>query len=191
MKTALEDLPRLTVKDMARAGVFDYSTRVGGVMVRWRNEAKPVYFHREDNTIVFRAMAGNGARIETRIGIIARPTNLGIGTMWLFESSIIHEPCRVLYLVRGMMVSRGEIVGARYRQQLKSRAGRLMMQSNKYRNPPERLNGKTTYRGKPTPYGKRLERYGEKFEDLELRLAQYLVRRFRLARIDPELSKLL
>ena len=132
----------------------------------------------------------DGDQVVSRLGLVRKPTNLGKGNTWLFRSFRTGKLCRVLYLVRGMFVARADIIGPRYTQQLKGRTGRMWLRYNRYQTPPTRAKGKTTYRGKLTPYGKRLERYDLLADDLYLDTIVYMARRYKIWRDIPSLEPL-
>ena len=189
MMTTLEQLPRLQIRDFVKAGAFSRS--VHGTF-EFRSKPGQIIFRTdlENMTIEFTANGPDGNPVVSRLGLVCIPTNLGIGNTWMFRSFRSGKRCRVLYLVRGMFVARADIIGPRYAQQLKGRAGRMCLRYNRYQNPPTRANGKPTYRGKPTPYGKRLERYEIMADDLDIDVALYIVKRSKAWRYNPDLEPL-
>ena len=187
MKTTIEQLPRVNVRDFVKAGAFARSGGRGVVLIPGHDS---IHYrtNMDDMTIEFRATGPDGNQVVTPMGLICQPTHLGVGNMWLFRSFRTGQPCRVLFLVDGMMVARGDIIGPRYKQQLQGRADRMFSRYN--RKPPTRANGKTTYRGQLTPYGKRVQRYYDTIQDLDVDVAVYLTRRFKLWKYSPGLETL-
>lgn len=185
MKSVLEQLPRVKIRDFVRAGAFVGKESTGAFEMPGCSTVVTFRADMEAMTIQFTATGPDGNQVVSELGLISQPTNLGIGTMWLFYSFRSKTRCRVLYLVRGCFVGRMDIIDPRYKQQLQGRAERMWL---RYGRPsPARPNGKPTYRGKLTPYGKRLARYDELGRDLDADVALYLIRRFKLWQDMPDL----
>ena len=188
MKTVLEDLPRLTVRDMVSGGAFNER---GGLLIvyfgdRWLLYCRPDL---ESMIIKFEALDRiNRTRVKSRVGLVTRPTNLGNGSMWLFHSFRTNKEFRVLFLVNGEMVGRADIIGPRYKQQLQGRARRLL--SRYHRPSPARPYGKPIYRGKLTPYGRRLQRYDEMADYLDDMVSMYYAHRAKIWRDEPAFEPL-
>ena len=183
MKTCLEDLFRLRVSDFVRAGCMDRPQRSGTIeLPRPVGRVTGIAFRvdlvamRLTITATVQSMSGN--QVVTEIGLIQRPTNLGIGKMWMFVCPITHTPCRVLYCIDGQFGSRSAMERPRYREQRQGRKGRFV--SRYHRPSPARANGKPTYRGKLTPYGKRVQRYNDMVEELDAKMAVFMIKRFKL-----------
>ena len=188
--TTLEQLHRVQIRAFVKAGAFSQSVVHG--TFEFPDKPGTISFRTdlERMTIEFTATAPDGDQVVSRLGLVRKPTNLGKGNTWLFRSFRTGKLCRVLYLVRGMFVARADIIGPRYTQQLKGRTGRMWLRYNRYQTPPTRAKGKTTYRGKLTPYGKRLERYDLLADDLYLDTIVYMARRYKIWRDIPSLEPL-
>lgn len=187
MQKTLEQLPRLTVRDLIAGGafarpgdyyLFQYSNRLS-LLVRVDLESMVVHFGAIDHT--------TGTQTKSTVGLVTRTTNLGNGSMWLFHSFRTGKQSRVLFLVDGEMVARADIIKPRYKQQLQGRTERMWLRYN--RPSPARPYGKPTYRGKLTPYGRRLQRYDQTVDDLNCDAWLYFIRRFKLWREYPELEQ--
>ena len=178
MKPTLERLPRFQIRDFVKAFVFTQPTMSGVLTVAQSRIAYRTDL--EDMTIEFTATGPDGNQVVSKWGLIQRTTNLGNGKMWFFQSLRSGNVCRVLYLADGMVVSRNDFLCPRYKQQLMGRARRKWKQVGRYLNPPVRPYGKRTYRGRLTPYGERLKRYGQKADYYELFALVYLTNRFQL-----------
>lgn len=191
MKTCLEDIFRLRVSDFVKAGCMDRPQRYGTIeLSRPVGRVTGIAFRVDlvAMRLTLTATVKSGNQVVTEIGLIQRPTNLGIGKMWLFDCPITHTPCRVLYCIDGQFGSRSAIDRPRYRQQRQGRKGRFL--SRYHRPEPTRANGKPTYRGKLTPYGKRVQRYKETADELEMQMVLFITRRFKLWKHNPRLKPL-
>lgn len=178
MKPTLERLPRFQIRNFVRSYAFTQPTMSGVLTV---GQSRIAYrTDLEDMTIEFTATDPDGNQVVSKWGLMQRASNLGKGNMWFFYSFRSGKPCRVLYLVDGKVVSRNDMLCPRYKQQLMGRSRRKWKQVGRYLNPPVRPNGKRTYRGRLTPYGKRLKRYNERAEYYELFALVYLTNRFQL-----------
>lgn len=183
MKTCLEDLFRLRVSDFVGAGCMDRPQRYGTIeLPRPVGNVTEVAFRVDlvAMRLTLTTTARSGNQIVTNIGLIQRPTNLGIGKMWMFVCPITHTPCRVLYCIDGQFGSRSAIDRPRYREQRQGRKGRFI--SRYHRPSPARVNGKTTYRGKLTPYGKRVQRFNDTAFELEAKMLDFMIKRFKLTK---------
>lgn len=181
MRTCLEDLFRLRVSDFVRAGCMDRPKRSGTIeLPRPVGRVTGIAFRVDlvAMRLTLTATVVSGNQVVTEIGLIQRPTNLGVGKMWMFDCPITHTPCRVLYCIDGQFGSRSAIDRPRYRLQLQGRKGRFF--SRYHRPSPARVNGKPTYRGKLTPYGKRVQRYNDTVEELDAKMFFFVARRFKL-----------
>ena len=101
----------------------------------------------------------NGKPYSYDIGVVEHKSNLGIeGSYFYFVCPSTSRLCRNLYLYNGVFVSRFAIPGAIYESQeyqsSLSRAMSALFDSEK----EIKRYGKEYYRGKITPYGKRLEK---------------------------------
>lgn len=190
MMTTLEQLPRVQIREFVKAGAFSRSVAHG--TMEFRSKPGQIIFRTdlENMVIEFTATGPDGNPVVSQLGLVCNPTNLGKGNTWMFRSFRSGKQCRVLYLVRGMFVARADIIGPRYTQQLKGRAGRMWLRYNRYQTPPSRAYGKLTYRGKPTPYGKRLERYNLMADDLDIDVAVYIAKRFKMWQYNPDFEPL-
>jgi hypothetical protein len=103
----------------------------------------------------------DGRKHRQRILIVYEPSNLGISAVPYFLCPVTYHKCRKLYTDGNVIVSRFAFSHT-YSQRNKSHKWREL---DKYLNylekEPTKKNGKTEYRGKLTPYGKRIVKYYE------------------------------
>jgi len=88
-----------------------------------------------------------------------KASNLGNGTTYYFVCPTTGILCRRLYFTDRSITSRKGFRNPLYLSQAKSHKQRDLFPKDPYRE-----NGKMYYRGKLTPYGKRVERYEAKME---------------------------
>ena len=94
------------------------------------------------------------------------PSNLNRGGFYLFACPVTGRSCRKLYIVGGRFVSRFAF-RALYEKQAKSRADRSGLYGyidalTRYENLTAAPRRKMYYRGELTPYGRKVERAGER-----------------------------
>ena len=128
--------------------------------LRWGEGASiTVSVDNVENTVTFDYRL-NGMRICYDVRIVERRSNLGRGVVRFFMCPTSHALCRKLYLVNGRFVSRRAVRRAMYLNQSKSRHWRNIADGWSGEDfIPYRRYGKVTYKGKLTPYGKRIQRY--------------------------------
>ena len=129
---------------------------------KWRESSTPqglrLSFPDYDITVVYNPQArdivfkGTGAAVEVKIK--EEESNLGRGKVLYFLCPITQRKCRTLYTDGRVFVSRYAFPH-RYEKQTINSSYRY----TKGMADPYRERGKTTYRGKITPYGKRMLRY--------------------------------
>lgn len=129
----------------------------------------------------------NDKPVRCVIRLQKESTNLRKGHRYFFVCPVSGRKCWKLYLYNGAFVSRYAIPGASYSKQSLSKKQRMMEGCAKnYERKTLRRYGKTHYRGKPTPYGKRAEKRRMKAERANDLLTTDLLKFF-----DPYLYKLL
>jgi hypothetical protein len=113
--------------------------------------------------VTFRYSHGKRFR---KLGVAVRKadTNLGVGVMYWFVCPVTDRLCRKLFFVDGLLMSRFAMKKARYPCQYLTAIDKVYHRNEKYQEPPYKRYGKPYYRGKLTPYGKRLIRYDERWE---------------------------
>lgn len=118
----------------------------------------------------------NGTPLDYTTPLRFTPSNLNRGGFYYFVCPVTGRSCRKLYIVGGRFVSRFAF-RALYEKQAKSRNERgglfgFIDAATKYEDLTNAPRRKWFYRGKPTPYGRKVERAGEKARrigrDLEL-----------------------
>ena len=101
------------------------------------------------------------SKMET-IFFKSKPSNLKNGTTYYFVCPRTGALCRRLYFTDRYITSRKGFRKPLYLSQARSHKQRDLFPTEPYRE-----NGKMYYRGKLTPYGKRVERYEQKMERAE------------------------
>lgn len=138
-----------------------------GYISKWREEqvtqgvslTYPLYkvqlcYNPTEDSIVF---AGTGAAVTVHLR--EEESNLGRGKVLYFVCPVTQRKCRTLYTDGRVFVSRYAFPH-RYKVQTLTAADRFITGvANPYRD-----GGKMYYRGKLTPYGKRVLRYEEKVD---------------------------
>lgn len=102
---------------------------------------------------------GETCRAKAYIGY--RRSNLGKGYTLFFYCPVTHRPCTKLFLWERYIVSRYAFTHTTYNSRLQS----SHMRKFGAREEPYRDYGKRTYRGKLTPYGKRVSKYEQREEE--------------------------
>ena len=159
----IDNLRRFTIADLKKLGYFVPDSVVSGVL-RWGSGDNQSSIRATmDNTrmvLSVKYIVNNVKTMQYDVTIIERTANLGKGVVRFFLCPITHKPCRKLYLYGDRFVSRRAMRGAMYRSQVKSKLDRVMPSgwaSDDFI--PYKRYGKMYYRGRLTPYGKRIERY--------------------------------
>lgn len=121
-------------------------------------------------------LAGS-VRLEN-IALLEEPSNLGIGKVLYFLCPYSGRKCRTLYTDGYVFASRYALKNAVYSYQNKSKKDRAFERMFAFVRPdsPERPGGKITYRGKLTPYGRRVARYYARVEAGNRALQGYISR---------------
>lgn len=158
--TILDKCLRLSVADLKRAGLFA-SGVTASTCLRWGDASITVSVDNVENTVTL-DYRFNGIRICYDVRIVERRSNLGCGAVRFFMCPTSHALCRKLYLVNGRFVSRRAAGRAMYLNQTKSRIWRNVADGWGSEDfIPYRRYGKVVYKGRLTPYGKRIQRYIE------------------------------
>ena len=159
----MENLKRFTIADLKKLGYFVPDGVVSGVL-RWGSGDNQSSIRATmDNArmvLSLKYMVNNEKIMQYDVAIIERAANLGKGVVRFFLCPITHKPCRKLYLYGDRFISLRAMRGAMYRSQIKSKLDRVMPSgwaSDDFI--PYKRYGKMYYRGRLTPYGKRIKRY--------------------------------
>lgn len=176
----MENLKRFTIADLKKLGYFVPDGVVSGVL-RWGSgDNQSSIRAKMDNArmvLSLKYMVNNEKIMQYDVAIIEKAANLGKGVVRFFLCPITHKPCRKLYLYGDRFVSRRAMRNVMYRDQTESKIARLIPfgMDNGAKN-PQRRYGKPYYRGKITPYGKRLERYEKKCDHADMVIATHFYR---------------
>ena len=150
---SIADLKRLGyfVPDGVSCGVLSWNDSTSRISITVDNIAKRISL---DYVIE------DGRHMTYNVNIFEMESNIGKGVVRFFDCPMSHALCRKLYFNGDMFVSRKVICGAIYQSQAMSKWQRDM--GNGWASAdfvPVKPYGKTHYRGKLTPYGKRIRRY--------------------------------
>lgn len=124
-------------------------------------------------TIAYRT--ADGEDVTQTVWLRWRPSNLNRGGYYYFVCPVTGCSCRKLYLVNGRFVSRQAFTHI-YEQQALSRSRRndvfrFLSYSEKVEQLEQQPRRKYTYRGKPTPFARKVERLNRRairwYENLE------------------------
>lgn len=156
--TIIDDCLKFTVGDLKRYGYFVSNAYVSGVL-SWNNGQSSIRVKVDNIKMVMSLdyVVDGTKSMQYDVKIVTRTANIGRGVVRYFICPETNSLCRKLYLHRGVFVSRKAMSGAMYQTQVDSKAMRFWRQL--LNEPKERKYGKEYYRGKLTPYGKRLRRY--------------------------------
>lgn len=177
----IEDCFKFTIADLKRFGYFVPDAVVSGVL-SW-NDGKSNIRIKVDNSKMLMSLeyvVGGERQMKYNITIIEREANIGKGVVRFFMCPRCHQLCRNLYLYGDMFVSRKAMSGVIYRCQAMSKWQRTM--GNGWASDnfiPYKRYGKTHYRGKLTPYGKRIERYQNIVDQCETMATDWLFHKLR------------
>ena len=184
----IEDYLCLSVTACKRLGYFVPQARTSGV-VRWTRDREgkteeyaSIQFETNlTGAVPYAVLTYNykGTPVRTEITLRFRPSNLKHGTgYYYFVCPVTGLSCRKLYLVNGRFVGRLAFRPL-YSQQAESHTQRglsvytlrALGVYEEMRNKPYR---RLTYRGKLTPYGRKVEKLGKRvgvlYEDINRRI---------------------
>lgn len=176
-----EDSLNFSIADLKRLGYFVPNGAKSGVL-SWNNTTAKIAITVDNiNNVVMLDYVVDGERhLKYTVFIYTQAANIGNGVVRFFDCPITHELCRKLYLHGDMFVSRKAMKGVLYRCQAASKHERAMPSgwaSDDFI--PFRRYGKTHYRGKLTPYGKRIERYQNIVNRCETMATDWIFRKLR------------
>ena len=173
MATTIEDYLRLTVKDCKRLGFFVPQHDSTGV-VRWtqgKNLIASVSFRTNlTGAVPYAALTYQykGTPVHTELTLRYKPSNLkGDTGYYYFVCPVTGLSCRNLYLVNGQFVSRTAFRPL-YRTQAETKVGinngslAVLRALTKYEDMATAKNRRLTYKGKLTPWGRKVEKMGNK-----------------------------
>lgn len=184
MANFIEDYLILSVTACKRLGYFIPKAKASGV-VRWTRErdgntveiASIQFETNLTGTVPYAVLTYNykGTPVRTEITLRFRPSNLNNGTgYYYFVCPVTGLSCRNLYLVNGKFVSR-----VAFRPLYKTQAERVSSRNGSFAflrafgDYEDLLHAKyrrLTYRGRPTPYGRRVERMEKRYQDIYSRV---------------------
>lgn len=180
MANIIDNYIRLSVTACKRLGYFTPKAKASGVVTWTQGTEVVASVGLETNltgTVPYAVLTYNykGTPVRTELTLRFRPSNLKAGTgYYYFVCPVTGLSCRNLYLVNGKFVGRMAFRPL-YRTQAErigSRNGSLAFlraywaYEDMINEPRRRL----TYRGKPTPYGRRVEKLGKRYEDVYSRV---------------------
>lgn len=169
----LEDLFSLHIRELTKIKVFEIPSCDGWFDFIVSGCKYGVAFSIDTEAMTIRFIVRWDGYIKSEFRLTKRRLVSG-GWAWWFVCPVTNHLCKKIYCVNGRFMSRFAIDKPRYRMQLKSKTERLIDRYNFYQDYyPERPHGKKTYRGKPTPYGKRVERAQRLSNELDEKVWAY------------------
>ena len=177
-----DDCLQISIANLKRMGYFVPDGVMSGVLT-WGNTTSSIRVLVDNtNRIVLFDYIVNGERhMKYKVSIFEVEANIGKGVVMYFDCPITHNLCRKLYLCDGVFVSRKAIRGAMYRCQAQSKFDRAIPNGSGSDDfIPYKPYGKTHYRGKLTPYGKRIKRYQEIARRSEILILNRIMRFLKL-----------
>ena len=183
----IDNLLRMKIADLKKLGYFIPNGIVSGVLTWGNGDNKSSIRAKMDNTrmvLTLEYVYNKDKQMRYNVTIIERSANIGKGVVKFFLCPITHKPCRKLYLYDGMFVSRRALHGAMYRNQTESKWNRAIY-NGCFREDfvPYKRYGKPYYRGKITPYGKRIERHQNIVDRAEAMLCDWLIRKSKISNV--------
>jgi hypothetical protein len=175
----VEDRLKFSIADLKRLGYFAPDAVVSGTL-SWNNGQSTIRIKVDNisNVMWLDYVVDGGRHMKYRVAIIVRAANIGKGVIRYFECPRTYHLCRKLYLYGGMFVSRRAMSGAMYRSQTKSKLERAAHNGCLREDfVPYKRYGKLYYRGRLTPYGKRIKRYEDIVDRCSVRMMEWLFRR--------------
>lgn len=184
----IEDYLSLSVTACKRLGYFTPQAKTSGV-VRWTRErdgktevlASVGLETNLTGTVPYAVLTYNykGTPVRTELTLRFRPSNLKAGTgFYYFVCPVTGLSCRKLYLFNGRFVGRMAFRPL-YPQQVESHKQRdlstyTLLALGAYEDMLSKPYRRLTYRGKPTPYGRKVEKLGNRvgalYEKLNYRI---------------------
>lgn len=172
-----EDCLNFSIADLKRLGYFVPNSVISGVFM-WNNSNSQIRITVDNaNGVMFLDYVVNERNKHYKVLIYGQEANIGKGVVKFFVCPKTYTLCRKLYLHGDMFVSRKAMRGIMYRCQAKSKWQRTM--GNGWASDefvPFKKYGKIHYRGKLTPYGKRIERYQNIENQCERMASDWLLR---------------
>ncbi len=108
-----------------------------------------------------------GNACSETLPIVERRSNLGLGYFYTLVCPFSHRPCRKFLVCEdGYLVSRHDFPRFHYSKQYETKNALLSAFGYIWDKDPYRKNGKEYYRGKLTPYGRKLRKCEERQEIL-------------------------
>ena len=161
----IENCIKLTIADLKRMELFQPDAFVFS-RISWGSSFHAIVLINDDQSILTIRYSIRGVERTSMIGIETRPANIGKGVIRYFVCPVTNRLCRNLYLYNGRFVSQKAMRFAMYKQQTRSKINRMIPEgvlADDY--VPYKPYGKMYYRGKLTPYGKRIMRYEQTVEN--------------------------
>ena len=183
----IDNLRRFTIADLKRLGYFVPDGVVSGVLTWGEGDNKSSIRVTMDNNrmvLSLNYVVNREKQMNYNVTVIERAANLGKGVVRFFLCPITHKPCRKLYLYDGAFISRRALSGAMYSSQTKSKWERAVHNGCLREDyVPYKRYGKPYYRGKITPYGKRIQRHQNIVDRAEAMLFDWLLRNTKICRV--------
>lgn len=159
----IENCIKLTIADLKRMDLFQPDAFVLST-ISWGPSFRAIVIIDDQSKMTIRYSI-RGIERNSMICIVTRPANIGKGVVRYFVCPVTNRLCRNLYLYNGRFVSQKAMRFAMYKQQTRSKISRAIPEgvlADDY--VPYKPYGKMYYRGKLTPYGKRIMKYEQVVE---------------------------
>ena len=173
MATPIDRLLSISVTSLKRIGYLRPDSRQAGT-IHWSQGHGPRVASMgvvtdttfEVATVEFVYTDPDGRQHDDFLLLRWKRSNLDKGGFYYFVCPVTGRSCRKLYLIGGRFVSRYAF-NAPYRSQTVGPAGRrslfyLLAKYSKFEDLAAQPHRKETYRGKLTPYGRKLEKMGRR-----------------------------
>lgn len=180
----IDHLLRMKIADLKKLGYFIPDGVVSGVLTWGESNSIRAKMDNTKMVLSLEYVINGEKTMRYNVNIVERAANIGNGVVRFFLCPKAYTLCRKLYLYDGMFVSRRALRGAMYSSQTKSKWDRAMYNGCLREDfVPYKRYGKLYYRGKLTPYGKRIERHQNIVDRAEVMLLDWLLRHTKISHV--------
>ncbi|MDV3927736.1 hypothetical protein CMT52_08955 [Elizabethkingia anophelis] len=162
--TYIEQLKSISTTALKKLGYLESYIHINNRAINWINKygekvgaiSVSIKTNEEDGFIILDYTYNETQKINYKIQLIAKPSNLGKGLLWYFVCPETGKVCRKLYLYNGYFLHTTAFKNLYYEKQLRSRKivewdkkFGLLLDDDIYMQRYKK-NFKTHYKGKPT-----------------------------------------
>lgn len=180
--TYIEQLKSISTTALKKLGYLESYIHTCNRTVNWINKygekvgaiSVSIKTNEEDGFIIFDYTYNETQKINYKIQLIAKPSNLGKGLLWYFICPETGKVCRKLYLYNGYFLHTTAFKNLYYEKQLRSRKivewdkkFGLFLDDDIYMQRYKK-NFKTHYKGKPTKKYQKLTKLIEAREQINI-----------------------